>query len=102
MGFEHYYHALANQAERLHVGADKFVHMQVGLAIWVVAAIVLRRPLHSLPPLLLCIAAEVGNEIMDFRYAHSLRLPDTLTDMLATWFWPVTLFLLLRFFPRFR
>jgi len=102
MGFEHIYHSIASRTEALHIGTDKFVHVQVGLAIWVVGALVMRRPLHALPPLLLCIAAELGNEFMDWRYAHSLRLPDTLGDMLATWFWPVVLFLLLRYYPKIR
>ena len=100
MGFDHIYHAVAVRIAHLGVGPDKFVHVQVGLAIWCLSAWILRRPLGSRAPLAVVIAAEVANEIMDRHYTGSWNWPDTLGDAASTWFWPVTLFLLLRFSRR--
>lgn len=102
MFIDHLYHAVATRAEHIQVGPDKFVHVQVGLAIWCLSAIVLKRSLRSLLPLALCFLAEIGNELLDRRYSGSWNWPDTAGDALATWFWPVALFLLLRFNRRAR
>ena len=96
MILDHAYHAVAGRVQNLHVGADKFVHVQVGLTIWCASAIVLRRPLRSPLPLAVVIVAEVLNEIADRHYTGSWNWPDTLGDAAATWFWPIALFLLLR------
>jgi hypothetical protein len=81
---------------------DKFAHSYAGCAIWLVAAIVLNKPLRSIWPLAVVVAAEVGNECID-RIAHgSWMWPDTLGDAAATWFWPVVITLALRQFPRLR
>jgi hypothetical protein len=81
---------------------DKFAHTYAGLAIWLVAALVLRRSLASVAPLLVVILAEVANEIVD-RFAHgSWMWPDTLRDAAATWFWPLLLAGLMRWVPFLR
>ncbi len=72
-------------------GQDKFAHTYLGLAIWLVAALVLRRPRGAMLPLLIVIAAEIVNECVDRVTHRSWRWPDTLTDMAASWFWPVVL-----------
>lgn len=72
-------------------GADKFAHTYTGLAIWLLASLVLRRPRGSVVPLLPVIAAEIANECMDRLTHHSWRWRDTTGDMAATWFWPVVL-----------
>jgi len=78
---------------------DKFAHTYAGLGIWVLAALVLRRPLASIWPLLTVVAFELGNEYMDFLAHGSWRWHDTLRDMAATWFWPLLLTVMLRAVP---
>ena len=81
---------------------DKFAHTYAGLAIWLGAALVFRRPLHSWVPLGVVVLAEVANECVD-RVAHGGWFwPDTLGDAAATWFWPLVIGLTLRFNPTLR
>lgn len=74
---------------------DKLVHTWVGLGFWLLGVLVVRRQ-RSLLPLALVVALECGNETVDYLYGQNWSLGDTLGDMLATWFWPVVLTLLLR------
>ncbi len=81
---------------------DKFAHTYAGLAIWLAAAVLMRRPLASARPWLVAVAAEVANECVD-RVAHgSWMWRDTLGDAAATWFWPTVLLLALRYVPALR
>jgi hypothetical protein len=69
-------------------GHDKFAHMCAGLALWLLSAMLLRRPTTSVTPLVVVIIAEAANEIID-RIAHgSWRWNDTRLDIVATLFWP--------------
>ena len=69
-------------------GHDKFAHMCAGLAVWLLSAMLLRRPTTSVTPLIVVIIAEAANEIID-RIAHgSWRWNDTRLDIVATLFWP--------------
>lgn len=79
--------------------ADKIVHTYVGLAIWLGAGVVLRRPLASRWPLIAVIVAESLNELYDVLFRALWSWQDTKGDMLATWFWPVVLFAALRWLP---
>ena len=80
-------------------GPDKFAHACAGLTIWMLAAVVFGKPLASRWPLAAVVAAELGNEFLD-RFAHgSWMWHDTLTDMAATWFWPVVLSIALTILP---
>ena len=97
MAIDHIYHAIATRADHIRVGPDKFVHVQVGLFIWCAGALLFRRSLRSPFPLMLCLFAEVCNEILDRHYAGSWNWPDTIGDAVATWFWPTALFLILRY-----
>ena len=83
-------------------GADKFAHSYVGLAIWLGAAMVLRRPLRSAVPLAVVVVAECINEGIDRLTYGSWRWHDTLGDALASWFWPLVLMLALRRCPGLR
>jgi hypothetical protein len=102
VSFEKLYHAFAVRVEQIQVAPDKFIHVQVGLAIWCLSALVLRRSLRSPVPLAICILAEVANEVLDRMAAGSWKWGDTAGDALATWFWPVVLFAILRFNKRAR
>jgi hypothetical protein len=79
--------------------ADKIVHTYVGLAIWLVAGVALRRPLSSVLPLLAVLAAEIGNEVYDVFFRTMWSWQDTKGDLIATWFWPCVLFAALRWLP---
>lgn len=83
-------------------GGDRAAHVHVGLLIWLIAALILRRPLRDFRPLLVVAAAEAINEGAD-RYIHgSWRWPDTIGDAVATLFWPVAIMLLLHLRPKLR
>ncbi|MBW4329679.1 hypothetical protein KY084_02165 [Stakelama sp. CBK3Z-3] len=78
---------------------DKFAHTYAGLLLWLIAALVMRKPLRSPWPLLVVFVLEGANEGMD-RISHgSWQWHDTLRDMAATWFWPVVLTAALRWIP---
>ena len=96
--FMHYEHAI-NWIVSLCPQPDKFAHTYAGLSIWILAALVTRRPLSALLPLVPVIGLELANEVMD-RVAHgSWHWHDTVRDMAATWFWPIVLFVCLRLLP---
>ena len=77
-------------------GHDKFAHMCAGLAVWLLAAVLLRRPTTSILPLIVVIIAEAVNEAVD-RIAHgSWRWADTRLDIVATLFWPLLIALVQR------
>ena len=83
-------------------GSDRAAHLHAGLAIWLIAALILRAPLRSFRPLIVVMAAEAANECID-RVAHgSWRWPDTTGDIISTLFWPIVIMLLLRLAPRLR
>lgn len=96
------YHRKVGFFDHLKIGGDKFLHVQAGLAIWCLAALILKRPLRSPLPIAIVFAAEIFNEIMDRLHAGNWRWPDTIGDAVSTWFWPVLLCILLNASPRFR
>jgi hypothetical protein len=78
---------------------DKFAHTYAGLLIWLLAGVILRKPLSSRQPLMIVAVLEVANEIVD-RIAHGVwQWPDTFGDAAATWFWPVVIAAMLRYVP---
>ncbi|MFZ2994706.1 MAG: hypothetical protein WA070_00705 [Sphingobium sp.] len=72
---------------------DKLVHVHVGLAIYVIAQLILPTRRASFQALGVLLAAELFNEVMDRLYSGSWNWPDTWTDFIATMFWPVVLVL---------
>lgn len=77
-------------------GSDKFAHTYVGLAIWLATLIALRRPLTDWRVLIPLILLEGANEVMDRLAVGSWMVPETLKDIAATLFWPVTIIVLAR------
>lgn len=77
------------------------LHIYVGLAIFLVAAIVLRKPLRSVVPWLLVLAVVVAGELVDMRddilSLGYWRWGASVHDILNTLFWPTVLLLLARF-----
>ena len=77
-------------------GADKFVHINIGMALYLGTALLTRRRFGSRLPLAVVALAEAGNECVD-RVAHgSWEWPDTLGDIAATLFWPCVLTIIFR------
>ena len=71
------------------------LHVHVGMVIWV-AGVVIAGDVGAIWPLLVVIAAELGNEVLDRLRAGSWRVPDTLADIVNSVFWPCVLFALAR------
>ncbi len=70
---------------------DKLMHVNLGLAIWLLAALALRVPLRSAKPILILALLEAANETMDRLHAGSWNRLDTRLDILATLFWLVVI-----------
>lgn len=74
---------------------DTVLHIHAGMAVLFVARIITRRSLATLVPLSFVYLAEFANEVMDY-FAHGRVMPDTLSDVLNTVFWPTVLYVGLR------
>lgn len=91
MRFVYDYHAGIDWLVRETGQTDKFIHIQAGLIIWLLAALLSGRRLGTAFPLIVVGLAEVGNEVMDRLYLGNWNWPDTITDAAATWIWPLLL-----------
>jgi hypothetical protein len=65
------------------------------MAVLLLVRVITGRSLATPWPLLAVYVAELANEIMDY-FAHGSIMPDTLSDVLNTVFWPTALFVGLR------
>lgn len=74
---------------------DTVLHIHAGMAVLLFVRMLSGRSLATPWPLLAVYLAELGNEIMDY-FAHGRIMPDTLSDVLNTVFWPTVLFIGLR------
>ncbi|HEX7857280.1 MAG TPA: hypothetical protein VF503_26660 [Sphingobium sp.] len=99
MQYISYYQHVIDEIVSYSGGPDKFAHMCVGLTIWLLSAILLRRPLYHWLPLTVVALLEGGNEVLDRIAYGSWRWEDTSRDIIATLFWPVVLAIALRFTP---
>jgi hypothetical protein len=66
---------------------DKLYHLLAGLIIWLVVALVSRRPLNSWVPLTIIVVVELANEALDVLYGNA-TVWGTVTDCVSTWFFP--------------
>lgn len=77
------------------------LHVHVGLAVFLAAVVVLRRPLRSVLPWLVVLAVAVAGELLDLRDDVSTtgewRSRDSLRDIVNTVLWPTVLLLAARF-----
>lgn len=78
------------------------LHIYAGMAVFLLARVVIRRSLGTLIPLRVVVAAEAGNEIIDRIYFGSWRWSDTLGDVANTLFWPAVICLAARLRPLVR
>ncbi|HZF42207.1 MAG TPA: hypothetical protein VEZ48_02225 [Sphingomonadaceae bacterium] len=79
--------------------SDKLLHVHGGMAIFLLSAMALGKPLSDPLPLLIVVAAELANELRDRIINGSWRWADTLGDIASTLFWPVLIFAFLRLSP---
>ncbi|MBB5713381.1 hypothetical protein [Sphingomonas aerophila] len=76
--------------------ADFVLHIHAGMAVLILARLITRRSLSTPIPLLVVVAAEACNEILDRLHYGSWRPADTTADVINTLFWPTVLFIGLR------
>lgn len=75
--------------------SDPMLHTQAGLAAFVLAWLLLRRPLASGLPLLIVLLLALLNEVLDY-FHQGLLWPEAGVDVLITCFWPLALTLTAR------
>lgn len=80
--------------------AKDALHVYVGLAVLLIAAAALRKPLRSVVPWLSVLAVACAGELLDLRddivYLGHWRWATSLYDILNTLFWPTVIWLLAR------
>lgn len=89
--------ALASEYDRathwvsnLSGASDPMLHVHAGLASFVLAWLLLRRPLSSGLPFAVAFGLAVLNEGLDYLH-QGLRWPEAGLDLLITVFWPFVL-----------
>jgi hypothetical protein len=76
--------------------SDSLLHVHAGMAVLLLARVVIGRSLSTAGPFLVVLAVALLNEVMD-RFSHgSWRWPDSGLDVLNTIFWPFVLMVGLR------
>lgn len=75
--------------------SEDLLHVHFGLLIFVVAALLLRRRMHSNWPVGLVWAFALANEAVDY-FATGYQLDTSLLDILNTAVWPTVLHLVAR------
>lgn len=93
MDFVERYHQLTNWIVEYAGTSDKFVHLNAGLAIFLLVQLFIRDRRASYFALALLLVIELFNEIFDALYFDDIRWSDTLTDIGSTMFWPTAIVL---------
>ena len=75
--------------------SDPMLHTQAGLAAFVLAWLLIKRPLGSGLPFLIVLVLATLNEILDY-FHQGLLWPEAGVDVLVTVFWPMVLTLAAR------
>ena len=75
---------------------DDLLHVHVGLALFVLAALVMRRRMRSWWPLAIVVVFALGNEIVDLYAAGPWSPWQAAGDVANTVVWPLALFLVAR------
>ena len=76
--------------------SESLIHVHVGLAIFVVTALLLRQRMRSWIPLAVVFALALLNEVVDYNYGILWDYTSSGKDLINTIFWPTVLFLLAR------
>lgn len=90
-----YSSAKASLGETLGL-SDDLLHVHVGLALFVLTALLTRRRMRSWVPLSVVAVFAVANEIIDFFGPDSWNDGLSALDLANTLVWPLVLFLLAR------
>lgn len=88
------YHALVVWVVQVTYLPNSLLHVHAGMAIFVAASLVTRRPRGGVVPFAVVCVAELVNEVMDRFHAGSWQWADTSVDVLNTLFWPFVLVLI--------
>jgi len=78
--------------------SDSILHIHAGLAVLMLARVLTGRSLGTLVPLAFAVAAELGNEALDY-LTYGWRAADTYSDLANTLFWPAAISLGVRWRP---
>lgn len=76
--------------------SESLIHVHVGLAIFVVTALLLRQRMRSWIPLAVVLVLAILNEVVDYNYGILWDYISSGMDLINTIFWPTVLFLLAR------
>lgn len=77
--------------------SEDLLHVHAGLLIFFSSAVLSRKRIRSLAPMLITYAVAIVNEIVDaFTPGTAATMLEPLIDILNTVFWPTMLFLLAR------
>ena len=76
--------------------SDDLLNLHLGLAIFVVTALLLHRRMRSVWPLAAVAASALANEIVDYAEPEPWSATTSALDVVNTMFWPAVLFLLAR------
>lgn len=71
--------------------SDQLLHVHAGLLLFVATKLVTKRSFASPVPLAVVATAALLNEVLD-RLHHGRWMPDTMSDLISTLFWPLVIF----------
>ncbi|MFA7604110.1 MAG: hypothetical protein WCY29_13965 [Novosphingobium sp.] len=101
MNIPQYYHSIILRIGEVTGLPDSVLHIHAGLAILLVARVVSGRALGTFVPFAFVVAAEAGNEILDYLAAGGWSA-DVYADIWYTLFWPFLISLAVRMRPMSR
>lgn len=73
--------------------SDLMWHLNMGLLVYLIAAVMTKKPLASVMPLLIVAGLAAANEAGDWFMHGSWRLKNTSIDMAVSVFWPFVIWL---------
>lgn len=86
-----YYQIIIKSIKHTTGLSDPILHLHAGMIVLLAARLVTRRRLATGLPLLIVIAAELANEILDRMILGWWAWPDTISDVFYTLLWPIIL-----------
>jgi hypothetical protein len=76
--------------------SESLIHVHVGLAIFILTALLSRRRMRSPIPLVVVAVLALANELIDYKNGIGWEPTLSALDFVNTVFWPLLLFLLAR------
>ena len=92
--FAQFYVGLTKQLVHELGITDSEMHVHAGLMLYLTGQFLFRNRRGSIQALKLVFIAELANETLDFIAYDSLRLADTIQDVLFTFFWPTCIYVM--------